>query len=255
VNEYWSIGDLARASGVTIRTLYHYDEIGLVSAGDRTASGHRRYTADDVRRLYRVRALTQLGLSLEDVARVLERGAEDLTALRDLLHAQLADLDVRARQVNELSRRVQGLVEQLDGETMPEPARFLATLELTAQLYGGLSTEQRDALAERRAELGDDTVDAMRSEWLTIFKELKGHLAAGTPAGDPEVAELAARWQRVATSFRTGQAHIDQQVQATSGALWEQHGDRIGQYLSDRVDWLEPDDMAAIMAYLKEARS
>src|SRR5690349_18669002 len=116
VTEHWSIGELAKASGVTIRTLYYYDEIGLVPAGDRTASGHRRYTADDVRRLYRVRALTQLGLPLEDVARVLERGAENLTALRDLLHAQLADLDVRARQVNELSRRVRGLVEQLDGE-------------------------------------------------------------------------------------------------------------------------------------------
>jgi MerR family transcriptional regulator, thiopeptide resistance regulator len=254
VNERWSIGDLAKASGVTIRTLYYYDEIGLVRANDRTVSGHRRYTADDVRRLYRVRALTQLGLSLEDVGRVLERGAEDLAALRDLLHAQLADLEVRARQLNELSRRVQGLVAQLDGETMPEPARFLATLELTAQLYGGLSVEQRDALAERRAELGDDAVDALRSEWLTIFKELKGHLAAGTPADDPEVGELAARWQRIAASFRTGRPHIDRQVEASSGAMWEQHGDRISRYLSDRVDWLEPADMAAIMAYLRRAQ-
>jgi MerR family transcriptional regulator, thiopeptide resistance regulator len=255
VNEHWSIGDLAKASGVTIRTLYYYDEIGLVGASERTASGHRRYTADDVRRLYRVRALTQLGLSLEDVARVLARGNSDLAALRDLLHAQLADLEVRARQVNELSRRVQGLVARLDGETMPEPARFLETLELTAQLYGGLSAEQRDALAERRAELGDDTVDAMRSEWLTIFRELKGHLAAGTPSDDPEVGVLAARWQRIGASLRTGRPHIDRQVEASSEAMWARHGDRIGRHLSDQVDWLEPGDMAAIVAYLQRARS
>ena len=60
MNERWTIGDLAKASGVTVRTLYYYDEIGLVSASERTASGHRRYTDGDVRRLYRVRALTQL---------------------------------------------------------------------------------------------------------------------------------------------------------------------------------------------------
>jgi DNA-binding transcriptional MerR regulator len=255
VNDHWSIGDLAKASGVTVRTLYYYDEIGLVPASDRTASGHRRYTSDDVRRLYRVRALAQLGLSLDEVARVLDRATEDLTALRDLLHAQLADLDVRARQLHEVRRRVQGLVEQLDGETVPEPARFLETLELTAQLYGNLSAQQRDALAERRAELGDDTVDGMRSEWLTIFKELKRHLAAATPADDPAVRALAARWQEIAASFRTGQPHIDQQVQAASGAMWEQHGDRIGQYLSERVDWLAPGDLAAIMAYLQQVRS
>ncbi|MFD0476938.1 MerR family DNA-binding transcriptional regulator [Nonomuraea thailandensis] len=51
----WSIGELAKASGVTIRTLYHYEEIGLVPASERTPSGHRRYTEADLRRLYRVR--------------------------------------------------------------------------------------------------------------------------------------------------------------------------------------------------------
>jgi DNA-binding transcriptional MerR regulator len=76
----WSIGQLARSSGVTIRTLYYYDEIGLVSASERTSAGHRRYSEDDVRRLYRVRALTQLGLSLDEVAAVLGRGTEDMTA-------------------------------------------------------------------------------------------------------------------------------------------------------------------------------
>lgn len=253
MSERWSIGELAKASGVTIRTLYYYDEIGLVSASERTASGHRRYTDDDVRRLYRVRALTQLGLSLDEVAAVLARGAGDLTALRDLLQAQLADLEVKARQLNEVRRRVQGLAEQLDGETMPEPERFLSTLELTAQLHGSLSAEQRDALAERRAELGDDTVDALRTEMMTIAAELKQHLTNGTPAEDPAVRELAARWQEISNAFRTGRPEVDKQVQAAVGASWEQHGARIGQYLSDRVDWLEPGDMAAIMAYAMRA--
>jgi MerR family transcriptional regulator, thiopeptide resistance regulator len=58
----WSIGQLAQASGLTVRALRHYDAVGLLKASERTASGHRRYTEADLRRLYRVRALRSLGL-------------------------------------------------------------------------------------------------------------------------------------------------------------------------------------------------
>jgi DNA-binding transcriptional MerR regulator len=253
VSERWSIGELAKASGVTIRTLYYYDEIGLVPASERTGAGHRRYTGDDVRRLYRVRALVQLGLSLDEVATVLARGTEDLTALRGLLQAQLADLDVKARQLTELRQRVRGLAEHLDGETVPEPDRFLRTLETAAQLYGQLSTEQRDALARRRAELGEDTVADLRSEWVTIVRELQRHLAEGTPAEDPAVRDLAVRWQRVVREFRTGQQHLDDQIQAAAGAFWQDHAAEVSEYVSDRSGFLAPGDMTDIVAYVQRA--
>lgn len=250
----WSIGDLAKASGVTVRTLYYYDEIGLVPASDRTSAGHRRYTGDDVRRLYRVRALAQLGLSLDEVATVLDRDTEDLTALRDLLHAQLADLDGRQRQLTAVRHRVTGLLDQLTGETMPEPAEFLATLELAAPFHEHLTDEQRDALVRRRAELGADTVDALRSEFLTIVAELRQHVAAGTPVEDPGVRELAARWRHIGETFRTGRPAVDDQIQSTAGQLWRAHGARIGQHMSDRIDWLGPGDLADVVDYVRRVR-
>ncbi|MEV4461974.1 MerR family transcriptional regulator [Microbispora sp. NPDC049633] len=78
----WSIGELARATGMTVRALHHYDEIGLLTASERTPSGHRRYSERDLRRLYRVRALRALGLSLEEVAAVLAGAADDPESLR-----------------------------------------------------------------------------------------------------------------------------------------------------------------------------
>lgn len=48
MTEFWSTGDLTRAGGVTVRMLHHYDEIGLLVPGGRTAGGHRRYTTADV---------------------------------------------------------------------------------------------------------------------------------------------------------------------------------------------------------------
>ncbi|HEX6026010.1 MAG TPA: MerR family transcriptional regulator, partial [Solirubrobacter sp.] len=78
--ETYTVGALAEASGLTVRTLHHWDEIGLLRPAERAAAGHRRYSADDVRRLYRIIALRNLGLSLEQVGEALEREGPDLRA-------------------------------------------------------------------------------------------------------------------------------------------------------------------------------
>src|SRR5215475_15741365 len=67
----WKVGALAKATGVTVRTLHHYDEIGLLQPSARLAGGHRLYDADDVARLYRIIRLRQLGFPLSQVAEVL----------------------------------------------------------------------------------------------------------------------------------------------------------------------------------------
>lgn len=64
----WRVGEVATATGLTVRALRHYDEIGLLVPSERSDAGHRRYTADDLARLYAIRALRHLGLPLADVA-------------------------------------------------------------------------------------------------------------------------------------------------------------------------------------------
>src|SRR4249919_692279 len=71
--EALKVGELARRTGLTIRTLHHYDEIGLLKPSQHTDSGHRLYTADDVARLQQVISLRQLGFSLEQVHDCLTR--------------------------------------------------------------------------------------------------------------------------------------------------------------------------------------
>src|SRR5215471_16930299 len=67
----WKVGALAKATGLTVRTLHHYDNIGLLHPSARLAGGHRLYDADDVARLYRIIRLRQLGFPLSQVAEVL----------------------------------------------------------------------------------------------------------------------------------------------------------------------------------------
>jgi DNA-binding transcriptional MerR regulator/uncharacterized glyoxalase superfamily protein PhnB len=72
------VGEVAEATGLTVRTLHHYDEIGLLSASERTSSGHRLYTPGDVERLYRICLLRRLGLPLGEIASVLDDPDWDL---------------------------------------------------------------------------------------------------------------------------------------------------------------------------------
>lgn len=70
----WKVGDLAGATGLTVRALHHYDELGLLVPCERTGSGHRLYAEEDVRRLYRILALRRLGFPLDEIASLLGRG-------------------------------------------------------------------------------------------------------------------------------------------------------------------------------------
>src|SRR5258707_10934060 len=63
----WRVGELAKRTGVSVRTLHWYEEIGLLSPPQRTEAGHRLYGAEDVGRLQQIRSLRQIGFSLEEI--------------------------------------------------------------------------------------------------------------------------------------------------------------------------------------------
>src|SRR3569623_379879 len=92
------IGEVAAATGLTVRTLHHYDEIGLLAPSGRTEAGYRLYSDGDVRRLYRIVALRRLGLALGEIAPLLEGDGQGGAAgdPRALIRAQLERLDAEA---------------------------------------------------------------------------------------------------------------------------------------------------------------
>lgn len=246
----WGIGELARASGVTVRTLHYYDEIGLVTPGERTSAGHRRYTEADVRRLYRVLALSRLGFSLEEIANTLTR-PDDPAALRDLLVAQLAGLEAQAARITELRGRVRGLLDQLDSTHFPAPEQLLSIVEpliLHSDAY--FSRQQQETLARRRAELGGEEIEALKAEWLQVLTRLRQHHLAGTPVDDLAVRKLALRWEEIGTVLGTG----DERIPAAAAALWQDHHAEISRRLGERMGWADADAVANVVDYLHRAR-
>ncbi|TBL77327.1 MerR family transcriptional regulator [Paenibacillus thalictri] len=74
MNKHWKVGDLAKLTGLTVRTLRFYDQIGLFSPSGQTESGHRLYNEADLARLHQIVSLKELGLSLDEIKSALDGG-------------------------------------------------------------------------------------------------------------------------------------------------------------------------------------
>src|SRR5262245_9136736 len=123
--ELYRVSELARRTGVSVRALHHYDAIGLLSPARRTAAGHRLYGERDVQRLLHIRALAQLGFSLDEVRACLER--PDL-ALPRVLELHLARLTTHIAESQRLCQRLASLLAGLRADET-SVGDLLATIE------------------------------------------------------------------------------------------------------------------------------
>jgi len=240
------VGELARATSLTVRALHHYDEIGLVPASERTGAGHRRYTEGDLQRLYRVCALRGLGLSLEEIGTVLARPADDVSALRAILVGQLAHLDEQATRVARLRTRISGLLSGLDTSGMPDPEQLTTTLEMISMLDDHYTREQQDLMAERRAALGREAIESMKLEWFGLAERLRQLQQEGVPVADPRVQELTSRWDEIGSAFHGG----DTTIVAATDAAYEDSKETVNRQLG----WPAPGDGPDLVEYVKSAR-
>ncbi|WP_090825053.1 MerR family transcriptional regulator [Arthrobacter sp. yr096] len=213
----WSVGELARACGVSVRTLHHYDDIGLLSASGRTPSGHRRYGEADVRRLYRIRALQMLGIPLAGIGEALGgSGDDDLASMRSLLDRQLRHVQQHAQQIQALQDRLDDLLERLDAPVMPTPE-----------------------------QLGVERIEEAKRQWEALVNEGLLLVGAGTPVSDPAVQEWVRSWEETGSMFHSGE---DTKVAAR--AAWQENQ----QAISSDLPW-SSEDLAGLMAYLQKARA
>jgi MerR family transcriptional regulator, thiopeptide resistance regulator len=121
------VGEVAQAAGITVRTLHHYESIGLLIPKDRTTTGHRLYSDEEVERLYRITQLRRLGFSLGEVRRALD---EHELGLSDVMRSQLGALDARIETATRLRSRIAAALSQ----SHPGTDVLLKLMEETAML-------------------------------------------------------------------------------------------------------------------------
>jgi MerR family transcriptional regulator, thiopeptide resistance regulator len=120
------IGELAAATGLTVRTLHYYEEIGLLPAAERNQGGHRLYSDRTVERLYRICVLRKLGLSLDDIRRSLGDPGWDLDGA---MKKHLADLDASLETTSRLRARLAHSIETAGGDEKPVTLDLIRIME------------------------------------------------------------------------------------------------------------------------------
>ncbi|WP_437741074.1 MerR family transcriptional regulator [Sorangium sp. So ce1504] len=144
---FLKIGELARRTGLTVRALRHYDEIGLLVPSGRSMGGYRLYDRKDVARLYRIQALQRLDLSLADIQDLLDNAAGGLS---EVVARQVAQLDREILQASALRTHLLAVQGQLQANEEPGIDDWLVALEsMVAGSKYFSEDEQRTLKAQR----------------------------------------------------------------------------------------------------------
>jgi DNA-binding transcriptional MerR regulator len=194
-NPSYSVGQVAALSEVTVRTLHHYDQIGLLIPGTRMPNGYRCYGEDDLDKLQRILFYRELGFSLEKVAALLKDAPED----------QSAHLRRQHRLLRERIARLQEMVAAVEKEMEARQMGISLTPEERFEVFGDFDPDDYAEEAERRWGDGDAYRESQRrvatyskADWINIKSEagdiegrLADALAEGAAPDDIRVMDLA----------------------------------------------------------------
>ncbi|MCM2420064.1 MULTISPECIES: MerR family transcriptional regulator [unclassified Streptomyces] len=164
----YSVGEVAGYAGITVRTLHHYDEIGLLSPGGRSHAGHRRYDDADLDRLQQILFYRELGFPLDEVATLLDDPAADPSAHLRRQHRLLSD---RINRLREMAAAVERAMEAKKmGINLTPEERF--------EVFGDHDPDQYAEEVERRwgdtdayAESQRRAASYTKEDWLRIKNE------------------------------------------------------------------------------------
>ena len=195
----YSVGRVAALAGVTIRTLHHYDEVGLLSPSGRSAAGYRIYEESDLERLRRILFYRELGFTLKEIAPIVDDPRTD-----DLGH-----LRRQRGLLTERIERLSAMVDAIDYEMEARTMDIRLTPEERFEVFGEFRPEDHAEEAERRwgeseayRESGRRVASYGKEDWQRIKaeeEEVRADLAAAFAAGlapDSERAMAAAEAHR-----------------------------------------------------------
>lgn len=211
------IGEVARATGVTVRTLHHYDEIGLLVPSERTEAGYRLYGDGDLRRLYRILALRAMDFPLGEIGRTLAHEGDDP---RPVVRRHLERLDEQLRMTELLRARLTHILDRLDRADEPSGDLFIDTIEVMTRMERYYTPEQLAQLRERAAAVGQDGIRQAERDWADLIAAVEAERAAGTDPADPRLDPLVERWNALIEAFTGG----DPGIRASLQRMYETEG-------------------------------
>ncbi|WP_075794751.1 MerR family transcriptional regulator [Massilia putida] len=182
------VGELAALANLTVRTLHHYDSIGLLRPSARSDAGYRLYDRDDVARLHRIQALRAFGLSLSDIGLTLDIPAGSPLAIVD---RQLEALETRMAQASRARDQLLRVRAELVRGGAPDLSTWLTTLENTMDMT---NVYERYFTKEELDRLPMVRNDAAKAQWQGMVEQARGLIESQVPPHADAAKAFATRW-------------------------------------------------------------
>jgi DNA-binding transcriptional MerR regulator len=221
----WSIAEVARMTGLTSRTLRHYDDIGLLHPAFVAANGYRYYGQDELLRLQQILVLRELGVGLPEIGRILDEQTDRVAALREHHKRLLAERD----RLGTLAATVARTIRELEGERR-DGGEGAVRINRPENLFEGFDSSQYDEEARRRwpeqfaesqrraAATSPEEMERIQRETTANMIAMAEFMAAGTPVDDEAVQQavhehytgLCRWWTPDARAYAcVGQMYVD----------------------------------------------
>ena len=209
------VGELAKRTGVSVRTLHYYDEIGLLAPAQRSEAGYRLYVAEDVVRLQQIKSLRQVGFTLEEIREWLDRPGFSPQHVIGLHINRLREQIALQRQ---LCERLEALVSGLRrAEAEISVEEFIQAIEVMSMVEKYYTPEQLVWLKERANQIGQARIREVEAEWPVLMAEVRAEMEKGTDPASERVQALAKRWTGLMHEFTGGNPEIEN----AAGRMWQ----------------------------------
>ncbi|MFG6488107.1 MerR family transcriptional regulator [Roseateles sp. BYS78W] len=245
----YTVGELAKRAGLTVRTLHHYEDLGLLRASGRSEAGYRRYGEADVLRLHRVLALRDAGLSLKDIAPLLD--GETPQPLAQVLAAQIEQIQAQLLAQETLLQTLRNAAKRLElhGDSGDAVQVLLDAMAIRRVHERWISPEQMRTMRRHWEAVPEAERDAIEADWPRLVAEARAAMEAGKTPDAPEVHALVRRWLALQQRFKDlapGMEDTMKRMYAAEPELARQSGvtPELLAYLRRSKDTLPPEEKA-----------
>ncbi|HZU32468.1 MAG TPA: MerR family transcriptional regulator, partial [Candidatus Angelobacter sp.] len=212
-NPVYRVSEFAEKAGVTVRTLHHYDRLGLLKPSGRTEAGYRLYNERDFARLQQIVTLKFIGLPLRQIKDLLDRGDLDL---RSTLRFQRRLLLDKRLQVEAAIRAIEEAEKSLQSGAAPDLAALKKIIEAMerqnsmewAKKY--YSEEAQARIAENARTWTPEMQAKVEQDWKRLISDAEAAIADKTDPASEKARALAQRWAELVRGFTGSDAGIQQ---------------------------------------------
>ncbi|MCI0490272.1 MAG: MerR family transcriptional regulator [Blastocatellia bacterium] len=208
---WYQASEFARLTGVTVRTLHHYDRLGLLKPSGRTAAGYRLYGQADFARLQQIVTLKFIGFPLKQIGGLLDRNSKDMLAAlrlqREILEEKRRRMDLAVEAISQ-AEAVVASGDEPDWEAFQKIIEVINMQKDKEWMNKYYSEEALEELEGRNTPR--EVVEQGQRDWMALIEEVEASLDLD-PASEKAQA-LAARWAELIEAFTGGSPAIEESV-------------------------------------------